>query len=388
MTDMNATSSTPHHFYHRIAWIAVLFALVVIVFGAFVRLSNAGLSCPDWPTCYGKVTWPVHDHEIATANDAFDRPVESHKAWREQVHRHLAGTLGLLVFALAYLGSRKVKGGKAVVIGASALVAIAIPLYMKGQYGISSALAVAGEALLLGWALRPDGWLSPRGDFSRLSAALLAIIVFQALLGMWTVTWLLKPVVVMGHLLGGLTTLSFLTWLACRASPLAALHSAGAWKLRGAMIVVLVLVSIQIALGGWVSANYAALACGTDFPTCLGKWWPDTDFSEAFVLWRGIGADYEGGVLDGPARAAIQISHRLFAIVAAVGVIWLALKIRRVPEISGWGTTLLTLLGLQVLLGVLNVMTGLPLKIAVAHNAVAALLLFTLVLLLARLRKA
>ncbi len=385
---MTTTPHSPHRNYHRIAWIAVLLALVVIVFGAFVRLSNAGLSCPDWPTCYGQATWPVHDHEIASANDAFDRPVQSHKAWREQVHRHLAASLGLLVFALAYLGSRGVRGGKALVIGASLLVGIAIPLYMKGMHGTSAALAVTGEALLLGWALRPHGWLSPRGDFSRLSAALLAIIVFQALLGMWTVTWLLKPIVVMGHLLGGLATLSFLTWLACRASPMAALHSGAAWKLRGAMIFVVVLVAIQIALGGWVSANYAAMACGVDFPQCLGFWIPPTDFREAFVLWRGIGTDYEGGVLDAPARVAIQMSHRLFALVAASGVVWLALKIRRVPEIAGWGTAFIVLVGLQVLLGILNVMMGLPLKVAVMHNAVAALLLFTLVLLLARLRKA
>ncbi|MEZ5544100.1 MAG: COX15/CtaA family protein [Lysobacteraceae bacterium] len=381
-------ANSPHRLYHRIGWIAVLLALVVIVFGAFVRLSNAGLSCPDWPTCYGRVTWPVHDHEIAHANDAFDRPVESHKAWREQVHRHLAATLGLMVFALAFLGSRKVRGGKALVIGASLLVAMGIPLYMRGHHAAAASLAIAGEVLLLGWALRPDGWLSPRGDFSRLSAALLAVIVFQALLGMWTVTWLLKPVVVMGHLLGGLTTLSLLTWLACRASPLAALHCAPAWKLRGAIVLGIGLVAIQIALGGWVSANYAALACGTDFPTCLNQWLPQTNFREAFVLWRGIGADYEGGVLDGPARVAIQLSHRGFAVIVAGALIWLGLKIRRIPEISGWGTAILTFLGVQVLLGILNVKTGLPLKIAVSHNAVAALLLFTLVLLLARLRKA
>ena len=377
----------PHPNYHRIAWIAVLLALVVIVFGAFVRLSNAGLSCPDWPTCYGRITWPVHDHEIANANDQFTRPVESHKAWREQVHRHLAAGLGLLVFWLAFLGSRALRGGKTMVIGASLLVALAIPLYMRGEHVASSILAIAGELILLGWALRPDGMLSPRGDFSRLSALVLAVIIFQAMLGMWTVTWLLKPIVVMAHLLGGMTMLSLLTFMACRAAPNAALHLAEAWKLRALLIGTITIVGIQIALGGWVSANYAALACGTEFPTCLGQWWPQHNFREGFVLWRGIGADYEGGVLDGPARVAIQLAHRLFALVAVFWVVWLARRIRAIDKISSWGTTLLVLIGVQVLLGILNVVSGLPLKTATLHNAFAALLLFVLVLLFARLRK-
>ena len=375
----------PHRYYHRIAWIAVLLALVVIVFGAFVRLSNAGLSCPDWPTCYGSISWPVHDHEIAQANEAFTRPVETHKAWREQVHRHLAAILGLLVFALAFLGSRRVRGGIALVLGASALVALSIVTYIKGAHVAATVLAVSGELMLLGWALRPDGVLSARGDFSRSSALLLAVIVFQALLGMWTVTWLLKPIVVMGHLVGGLTTFSLLTYLAGRASPQAALYSAETWRLRPWLIAALVVVAIQVALGGWVSANYAALACGTDYPKCLGQWWPRHDFTEGFVLWRGIGTDYEGGVLDNPARVAIQMVHRLFALVALAVVLWAGRRVRGVDEVSGWGTALIVLICAQFGLGILNVVTGLPLKTATAHNAVAALLLFVLVLLLARL---
>ncbi len=377
----------PHPYYHRLAWIAVLLALIVIVFGAFVRLSNAGLSCPDWPTCYGSITWPTHEHEITAANEVFERPVESHKAWREQVHRHLAATLGLLVFALAFLGSRRLRGGKALVLGASVLVAVSIPLYMRGDHALASGFALAGELLLLGWALRPDGVISPSGDFSRWSALLLAVIVFQALLGMWTVTWLLKPIVVMGHLLGGMTTFALLTFLAGRASPNAALHCSAAWRLRPLLIATLMAVLIQIALGGWVSANYAALACGVDYPKCLGQWWPRHDFAEGFVLWRGIGIDYEGGVLDNPARVAIQMVHRLFALVALGMVLWLARRVRAVPEISGTGTTLIVLVCVQFGLGIFNVVAGLPLKVATAHNAGAACLLFVLVLLLARLRK-
>jgi cytochrome c oxidase assembly protein subunit 15 len=374
--------TSPHPHFHRIAWIAVALALCVIVFGAFVRLSNAGLSCPDWPTCYGRATWPVHAHEIDQANETFARPVETHKAWREQFHRHIAASLGVLVLALAALATRGRRFGLATVFGASAIVAAAIPLYMQQHYTLSAVLAGIAEVWLLAAA-----WRWSNSDFARVATLTLAVIIFQAMLGMWTVTWLLKPVVVMAHLVGGLTTFSLLVWMACRASPRAALELEAATRprLRRLLLVALVLVAIQIALGGWVSANYAALACGTDFPTCLGRWWPQTDFAEAFVLWRGIGVDYEGGVLDGAARAAIHLSHRLFALLVAGHLIALALRLWRTPGLTTWGSVVLVLLGLQVLLGITNVVSGLPLVVATAHNAGAALLLFVLVALLARL---
>ena len=376
--------NSPHRHFHRFAWIATALALCVIVFGAFVRLSNAGLSCPDWPTCYGEAAWPVHEHEIAQANQDFERPVESHKTWREQFHRHLAATLGVLVLMLALLAARGRRHGLATVLGASAIVAGSIALYIGKQYVASAALAGVGEAILLIAA-----WRWSNTDFARLATLTLAVIIFQAMLGMWTVTWLLKPVVVMAHLLGGLATFALLTWLACRATPRSVLpvQAESFAKLRPMLIVAIVLVAIQIALGGWVSANYAALACGTDFPTCLGEWWPATDFREAFVLWRGIGVDYEGGVLDGPARTAIHLTHRLFALVVAGHVVALALRLRRTAAVSGWGNTLLILLGAQILLGITNVVSGLPLKVATLHNAGAAILLFALVSLLARLRR-
>lgn len=374
--------TSPHRHFHRIAWIAVALALCVIVFGAFVRLSNAGLSCPDWPTCYGRATWPVHAHEIDQANETFARPVETHKAWREQFHRHIAASLGVLVLALAALATRGRRFGLATVFGASAIVAAAIPLYMQQHYTLSAVLAGIAEAWLLAAA-----WRWSNSDFARVATLTLAVIIFQAMLGMWTVTWLLKPVVVMAHLLGGLTTLSLLVWMACRASPRAALEleAASQPRLRRLLLIALVLVAIQIALGGWVSANYAALACGTNFPTCLGRWWPETDFGEAFVLWRGIGVDYEGGVLDGAARAAIHLSHRLFALLVAGHLVALALRLWRTPGLTTWGSVVLVLLGLQVLLGITNIVSGLPLVVATAHNAGAALLLLVLVSLLARL---
>lgn len=378
--------NAPSRHYHRLAWAAVLLALTVIVFGGFVRLSNAGLSCPDWPTCYGKATWPTQDHEIHAANETFERAVEVGKAWREQFHRHIAALLGLMVFTLALLAARKRKGGVASVVAAAALVGLSIPIYMgsgglEPNHQLSVALWLAGELVLLVQALR---WSNV--DASRFSAVILMVIVFQAVLGMWTVIWLVKPLIVMAHLLGGLLTFSLLVWLAWKTTPSAALVVAEAPKLRRLLWIGLALLVVQIALGGWTSANYAALACGTDYPTCLGQWWPEQDYGEAFVLWRGIGVDYEGGVLDGPARVAIQMVHRLFALLVTGHLLFVGIRMLRTPGLVFWGSVLLVLLATQVTLGISNVVAGLPLWVAVAHNAGAALLLFTVVGLLARLR--
>lgn len=376
-----------HKHFHRIAWAAVLLALVVIVFGGFVRLSNAGLSCPDWPTCYGKAAWPVKEYEVAAANAVYERAVEVHKAWREQFHRHIAAGLGLLVFALALLAARRRRFGVASVSAAALLVALSIPVYMgvpglmAGDHVLSLALFLAAELILLTQALR---WSNEDG--ARLATLLLAVIVFQAVLGMWTVIWLVKPVIVMAHLMGGLTTFSLLTWLAWRSTPNSALLTGDAGLLKRLLWLGLALLAMQIALGGWTSANYAALACGTDFPTCNGQWLPPHDFREGFVLWRGIGVDYEGGVLDGPSRVAIQLAHRGMAVLVALYLLALAVKLIRTPGLVYWGSVLLALIAAQFALGVSNVHFGLPLWVAVAHNAGAALLLFVLVGLLARLR--
>ena len=367
--------------FHRIAWLAVALTLCVVVFGAFVRLSDAGLSCPDWPTCYGRAAWPQAAQEAAGHAASEIRPFETHKAWREQVHRHLAASLGVLVLILALLAARRRRFGVAQIIGASVLVAMAIPLYMRGDHVAASALAIAGEAVLLFAALR---WSNL--DLARVTALTLAVIIFQALLGMWTVTWLLKPIVVMGHLLGGLTTFSLLIWMAWYATD-RPIRLADAITLRRWVIAGLVLLALQIALGGWVSANYAALSCGLDFPKCAGQWWPQADFREGFVLWRGIGADYEGGVLDGASRIAIQLAHRVVAVVLALYLLALAARLLRTPSMRSWAITLVVLTVSQVTLGILNVKLNLPLPVAVAHNGGAALLLFTLVSLVARLRR-
>ncbi len=331
---------------------AVVLCFIVIVFGAFVRLSNAGLSCPDWPTCYGRLAWPVNPADIAQANAEFERPVEVSKAWREQVHRFLAGALMLATFAIAWLC----------------------------------------------WRARrrhPDvPW--------RVACAAAVLIVFQALLGMWTVTLKLKPVIVLAHLAGGMATLALLVWIATRLQGLAlgppTVHPAGS-ELREsgpqiageaggirrvAILIAIVLLAIQIALGGWTSVNYAALACGFDFPKCLGEWWPATDFRNAFVLWRGVGVDYEGGVLDGPARVAIHIAHRLFAIVVALYLAGLSIGLLRNPAWRRAGSALLFLLTVQLVLGIGNVSLGLALPNATLHNAGAAALLALLVWMLSR----
>lgn len=373
--------NSPHRYFVRIAWIAVLLALAIVVFGAFVRLSNAGLSCPDWPTCYGRAAWPVHDADIAQANASFERAVETGKTWREQLHRHLAATLGVLILILSLIAARRRPLGISTILVAAALVAASIPLYIGQHYAVAAALVLLGEAILLLSALRWDN-----SDAARLTAITLAMVVFQAVLGLWTVTWLLKPLVVVMHLLGGMATFGLLSWIAWGTTPNSALVQAVAPRLRRLLWIGLALLAVQIALGGWTSSNYAALACGTDFPRCLGQWWPTHDFREAFVLWRGIGVDYEGGVLDGPARVAIQLAHRAAAVLVFGHLLVIAVRMLRTPGLVFWGSAMATLVVAQVALGIGNVLLGLPLWVATAHTAGAALLLFVIVGLLARLR--
>jgi heme a synthase len=370
--------------FQRLAILATILAFVVIVFGAFVRLSDAGLSCPDWPTCYGKATWPAA-HEIDQANSEFTtRAVDSTRAWREQVHRHLAGVLGILVLLLAvWANSADARRRWRTVIGA-ALVATSVILYILKYYAYSPLFAAVGLVLILSLILWPTKLV-----LARWTAAALFVVILQALLGMWTVTLLVKPLIVTLHLLGGLTTLALLTWISVRARAKSLMHAPRSYGIapswRRWITMALLVLGIQITLGGWVSTNYAALAC-PDFPTCQNSFSPTTDFHQGFVLWRGIGVNYEGGVLDGPARVAIHLSHRGFAIVALIMIGTLGFLLWR-RRLAGWlAPALLVLLVAQISLGIANVMLGLPLWTAVLHNAVAALLLITLLLILARTR--
>lgn len=318
--------------YYKVALAATLLALVVVVLGAYVRLSNAGLGCPDWPGCYGHIGAPEAEEHVVRANEAFpDRPVEAAKAWKEMVHRYVAGTLGLLILWLAVMAWRH-----------------------RRQ---------AGQPVVLP---------------SLLPSILLALVIFQALLGMWTVTLLLYPAIVTSHLLFGLTTLSLLWWLSSRGL---GLYGDGAdpgdrW-LRPLAALALLLVIAQIALGGWTSSNYAALAC-PDFPTCQGSWWPAMDFAEGFHVGHEVGVDYEGGVLDGPARTAIHVVHRIGALLVFLlldTIAALMLVKARTRLVKHSALVVMGLLTVQVGLGIGNVLAGLPLPIAVAHNGIAALLL-------------
>lgn len=365
-----------------LAIFAALFAFGLVMFGAFVRLSNAGLSCPDWPTCYGQASWPQHAQAVAHADLAFpDRPYEASKAWREQVHRFFAGTLGMLVLVLALIAAWRQRWTRSAVIAGALFAAAGVALYMRGEHRWSSLLAVIAIGLPLTAAIglrRAAAW--------RICVLALAVIIFQAMLGMWTVTLLLKPIVVLGHLLGGMTTFGLLAYAALRFARVGAVDDRHA-ALRRAVVVGMALLAAQIALGGWTSSNYAALACGTDFPQCLGQWLPPTDFHQGFVLWRGVGVNYEGGVLDMAARSAIQIAHRLGALVVLLYLGWLAHRAAR-QGLRAHGIALGVALVTQVLLGISNVHFGLPLAVATLHNGVAALLLFTLLATLARIQPA
>ncbi|AXI83155.1 heme A synthase [Xylella taiwanensis] len=372
--------------FHRMAWLAALFTASTIMFGSFVRLSDAGMSCPDWPTCYGRITWPQTAAEADAHAASQIRPLETDKVWREQVHRFLAGMLGVEVLVLSLLAARRRRFGVAQICSAVVLVVLSIPLYMAGQRAGAMAAAVLGEVILLFAAFC---WNNQ--DLSRAAVLTLAVVIFQALLGMWTVTLLLKPIVVIGHLLGGLLMFALLVWMAWRATHLP-ITLGDATKLRCWLRLGLVVLVLQIALGGWVSANYAALACGggawlvDNFPRCVGEWWPPQDFSEGFTLLRMISVDYEGGVLDGASRIAIQMAHRLWAIVASVYLVWLAWRLSRRPGMRAWAVVLALLVVLQVMLGVLNVKLAVPLVVGVMHNGGAVALVFVLVSLLARLR--
>jgi cytochrome c oxidase assembly protein subunit 15 len=319
---------------HRLALIASVVAFVVIVLGAFVRLSDAGLGCPDWPGCYGQLSWPAEPGEVRQANQAFpERPVESAKAWKEMVHRYLAGILVILVLAVNFLAWK--------------------PRYRQTRVRL-------------------------------LCGLLLALILFQAALGMWTVTLKLLPVVVMGHLVGGLATFSLLLWLTFRSGagdrPAAA---NGIRRLTPLILLGLAVLVMQLALGGWTSANYSALAC-PDFPACHGKIWPDANFSDGFILWREVGVDYEGGVLDLQSRVAIHMAHRIGALFTLIILGILAIRLMSTQQTQRAGVVLGALLLTQVTLGILNVLLHLPLVNAVAHNGAGALLLATMIWLLHR----
>ncbi len=315
---------------------ALLSCVCVVVLGAYVRLSNAGLGCPDWPGCYGHFTplGAAADPHVLSSPPA-GRPLEAGKAWREMLHRYAAGTLGLLIASLAFIG-----------------------LFRRRE------------------RVLPPRYLT----------ILLGIVLAQALLGMLTVTWQLEPLVVTLHLLFGFTTLSLLLWLAlslperARASRAPPMQAGTAAKARLLALFALIALGVQIALGGWTSSNYAAVGC-PDFPRCQAQWWPAGDYRAAFDLHGASAHTYEGGVLDAPARTAIQFSHRLGALFVSVVLLSAALSVLRVRERLARRAAGLVLaaLALQLIIGISMVLKGFPLWLATAHNAGAALLLMATV---------
>ncbi len=309
----------------KLAGFGVIFALLVVSVGAYTRLADAGLGCPDWPGCYGFLTVPNQASEISTAEARYpEAPVEFAKAWWEMGHRYIAGALLLLVASILVIAYR------------------------------------ARE--------KEDTPL-------KLAAVLMVVILWQAAFGAWTVTLKLWPQVVTGHLIGGFTTLSLMWLLFLRQGGLSGVVSAlprPNWLAKLAFVAVV----LQIILGGWVSSNYAALAC-YDFPSCDGTYTPDMDLQQGFNIFQSVGPNYLGGLMTNEARMAIHWVHRIGAIVVLLVVGGLVFQ--TVKQVTVVGYALLAALVTQITLGILNVVWVLPLLNATAHNTVGALLLLVLV---------
>ncbi len=322
--------------YRKLVFFTWFLTLDLIMFGAFVRLTDSGLGCPDWPGCYGKASplGALADiHQAAT--DMPFGPVTLSKAWIEMIHRYVGALLGLLIIAITYMAWR-----------------------YRRQLGRSPVLA---------------------------TVALVAVCV-QGAFGAWTVTHRLMPVVVTAHLVLGLSLLALMTWLAARERPHLAVPAYAArllpWLAGG-----LGLLAAQVTLGGWVSTNYAALAC-MDFPTCHGEWVPEMDFHGGFSLIRALGELPSGEMISQSALTAIHWLHRNFAFVVFLYLGVLAWRMRRVPGVSGPAWLMLALLLAQLLTGLTTIFFQWPLLIAVLHNGGAAGLVLACVVALLRLSTA
>ena len=317
--------------FFRLALTAAFFSYLSVVFGAYTRLSEAGLGCPDWPGCYGRPFAPLTAQDLSRQPAVEKTPEE--RAWKEMVHRYLSGVLGLLLLRLAWLGWQLKRRKR----NQQVLIPLATMLMTFG-------LSIAGAL---------------------------------------TVSLQFKPLVMMMQILGGMAILGLLWWIVMREQKFwkSAGPSPVTRSLRPRTLAALVIVVLQIALGGWSMVNYAGLAC-PDFPTCQGQWWPRMDYLEGFTLWRDVGIQYEGKLLDLASATAIHMGHRVGALIALLYVGWLALHVLRVggqDKLRLYGLLVLLLLAEEVLLGVIQVETHLPLAVAVMHNAMAALLLLGLI---------
>ncbi|WP_321785577.1 COX15/CtaA family protein [Paraburkholderia sp. J94] len=318
--------------FRKLVWLTTFMTLDLVMFGGFTRLTDSGLGCPDWPGCYGTSSPFIAHAQIAAAHLAMPTgPVSMSKAWIEMIHRYFAMAIGVLIIAQT---------------------------------------AIAWRARIKRMPLHVSPWWP---------TALLGLIVVQGVFGAWTVTMKLQPIIVTTHLMLGLTLLGALAWLAARMTPLPA-YEPDAARWRAAALIGLVLLIAQIALGGWVSTNYAVLAC-TDFPTCNGAWIPPMDFHHGFHLWRALGMDGNGDVITQDALVAIHWTHRTFAFVVIAYLVGFALKMRRYASLRRPANWVLIVVAIQFLTGLSNIVLQWPLPVAVAHNGGAAILLLLLVVL-------
>ena len=302
--------------------ISLILALIVVILGAYTRLADAGLGCPDWPGCYGELLVPD------VISSEYERPLDIAKAWKEMVHRYAASILGL-----------------------SILVIFLLAVFRKTE----------------------------REQSIKLPTALLLLVGFQGALGMWTVTEQVHPGIVTMHLFGGFSTTTLLFWLFLNQRSQAKIGQPVLKRHKLMLIIVTALLIFQIFLGGWTSTNYAALSCGEYFPTCLGEMWPeDMDFKNAYY-WGELGVDYEFGILENQTRTAIQMVHRVGAIVVTVAILSLCFVLENYPTLRRNIIVVLGLLSAQVALGIINVVMSLPMFAAVMHNAVALFLLLSLI---------
>ncbi len=320
----------------RLLKTALLLGIIVVILGAYTRLTNAGLGCPDWPTCYGGIIVPEQITPPENSTDSY--AAWRIKAWTEMAHRYAASLLGLVILILSMLTLRQPKS-------------------------------------------------LPINSFERkFILILLVLVVLQGLLGMLTVTELLHPLIVVLHLAGGMITVSCIFYLLKRCAARSATIFANNAKLKPWVWIALLVVGSQILLGGWTSANYAALSCGDFFPTCLGSWLPDgLNFTQALLPTLPLGVNYEYGVLETEQRIAIQLLHRFGALLVIITLIALALRLKAYKQLRNKALLILILLSAQISLGILNVVLSLPLTIAVLHNLFALLLLLSLINLLASL---
>ena len=323
-------------YFKKLLLLATITAFCLVVLGAYVRLSDAGLGCPDWPGCFGTLSVPESQSAIENAELNFpSQHIETAKAWKEMIHRYIAGFLGLMIFLIGIISYKNKK-----ILRVNPIVPYAIVL----------------------------------------------LVIFQALLGMWTVTLLLKPIVVSAHLIGGMTTLGLLTfvthryWGKIQTNILKYKHEI--FLVRFSLFVLF----IQIFLGGWTSTNYAGLAC-TDFPTCHGALIPNLNFNDAFDLFRDLGKLSDGSPLPLAVFETIQWIHRLGALITWLFFGYLASVILKYKTMRSLGYILLFVITAQFIVGVANLLLHLPIILAVIHTLGAASLVVLAVILNSRITK-